>query len=137
MKSLTNKLMVAAAAIAAVAGVASAQSMRAEVPFSFRVAGTVMPAGSYVVSGGYNQTGIPIFRLLNMGAHGSVLVKPLVQHDGGKQYTEAKLVFRCGTGKCALAQIWTGSGIGAFDLHTPKSSREEAALITIAATKGD
>ena len=140
MKSLTNKLMVAAAAMAAVAGAASAQSMTAEVPFSFQVAGVVMPAGTYNVSTSHRATNIPIFRLLNTESHQPVLVMPRGSHDSGsgdntRQYTDAKLVFSCATGTCALAQIWTGSGSGAYDLHTPKTGRNEASLIAIPLTK--
>jgi hypothetical protein len=138
MKSLTNKLMVAAVAMAVVAGVASAQSMKAEVPFSFRVSGATMPAGTYVVTPGRNSTGIPTFRLLNTDVNLSVLSLPAAHHTpDARQMTESKLVFRCESGSCALAQIWTGRESGAYDLHAPKTTRQEAALISIAATKGE
>ena len=135
MKSLTNKLMIAAAAMAAVAGAASAQSMKAEVPFSFQVAGVVMPAGTYNVTTSSRATSIPMFRLLNTETHRPVLVMPSGSHEDARQYTDAKLVFSCGTGTCALAQIWTGSGSGAYDLHTSKAGRTEAALIAIPLNK--
>ena len=57
MKNLANKLMVVAAAMAAVAGTVSAQSMKAEVPFSFKVSGTVMPAGTYMVTAAHHTSG--------------------------------------------------------------------------------
>lgn len=136
MKTLTSKLMVVAAAIAAVAGAASAQSMKAEIPFSFKVSGTTMPAGAYLVTAGPNMNGRPVFRLLNTDVSKPVLAVPAGKHDGSS-YEPAKLVFRCTGGNCALAQIWTGSGIGAYDLYTPKAKREEAALISIPANKAD
>jgi hypothetical protein len=134
MKSLTNKLMVAAAAMAVVAGAASAQSMKAEVPFSFRVSGTTMPAGSYLLTETRNANGAPLFRLLNTDVSKSVLSQTIGQHTKGVGAdSPAKLVFLCGDGTCALAQIWTGNGNGAYDLHTPKLTRAEAALISIVA----
>ena len=39
---------------------------------------------------------------------------------GEKAYTDAKLVFSCIEGDCALAQIWTGSPEGAYELSPPK-----------------
>ena len=56
MKNLAHKLMVVAAAMAAVAGTVSAQSMKAEVPFSFKVSGTVMPAGTYMVTAAHHTS---------------------------------------------------------------------------------
>lgn len=137
MKSLTNTFMVAAVALAAVAGAASAQTMKAEVPFSFEVAGMVMPAGTYHVTPSSTMGGTPLFRIANADLKNPVLVKPVVAHGGATAYTEAKLVFRCSGGNCALSQIWTGSDIGSYDLNTPKSVREQASLIAIPATRAD
>ena len=58
MKNLTKNMTIAAAALMVAAGVAGAQTIQAEVPFGFRAAGTVMPAGSYRVS--KNQLGARI-----------------------------------------------------------------------------
>src|SRR5438270_10618791 len=76
MKSLTSKLMVAAMAMGAVASVASAQVMKSEVPFPFRVAGTVMPAGSYQITDEHSRGGTPIFRLVNTDVNRPVLALP-------------------------------------------------------------
>ena len=48
MTNLTKNIMIAAAALMVVAGVAGAQTIQAEVPFGFRAAGTVLPAGSAI-----------------------------------------------------------------------------------------
>ena len=50
MKNLTTNLMLAAIALAAASGVASAQQLKAEIPFSFRAQGTLVPAGPYTVT---------------------------------------------------------------------------------------
>ena len=131
MKSLTNTLMVAAAAMAAVAGAASAQSMKVEVPFAFRVSGTVMPAGTYQVSTSSAMTSRPTFRLLNTELKRPVLAMPVGELGTGENSRVAKLVFRCGDGACALAQIWTGTGHGAYYLPSPKSSHDDKAMVEI------
>jgi hypothetical protein len=60
MKNLTKNMMIAAAALVVAAGAAQAQTIKAEVPFSFRVAGTVLPAGEYRVVT-QSRGGLPIF----------------------------------------------------------------------------
>ena len=47
MKSLTTNCMIAVAALAAAAGSASAQVLKAEIPFTFRAGKALMPPGSY------------------------------------------------------------------------------------------
>lgn len=134
MKSLTNRLMVVAAAVAAVAGVASAQTMKVEVPFSFQASGAVMPAGTYSIALREGYSSVPIFRLLNSEAKRSALVMPTQAHNkGAGRYTEAKLIFRCADGSCALAQVWTGTPLGAYDLPAPKGARTQAALVEVRA----
>lgn len=121
MKKLTNKLLVVAAALAAVAGAASAQSMKVKVPFSFSVQRSVLPAGNYMVTPVSGLAGHPIFNLRNTDNNRPLLVMPVASLAAGeKAYTDAKLVFRCIEGDCALAQIWTGSPEGAYELSPPK-----------------
>ncbi len=137
MKSLTNKLMVAAAAVAAAAGAASAQTMKVDVPFAFQVAGTEMPAGSYLVTPVSTSTNIPVLRMASTVAPKPVLVRPLSTHDQGvNPKNDAKLVFSCAGGNCSLAQIWAGT-VGAYDLHYSKTSELKASLIAIPANRAD
>ena len=135
MKKLTNTLMVVAAALAAVAGTASAQSMSLKVPFSFSVEKSTLPAGNYVVSSGHTYTGHPIFNLRNTDTKKPHLVMALSAVDAGyKTYSDAKLVFRCAGDDCALSQIWTGSAIGAYAVRTPAESGEKIRIKAVAAT---
>lgn len=135
MKSMMNHLMVAAVAMAAVAGVASAQTLKVEVPFAFRASGTVMPAGTYYVVSRPTGSGVPIFRVLNLDAKRGILASAGLKHEGASN-GEAKLVFRCYDSSCTLAQIWTGSAVGAYDIPMPKlHSDERAALVEIPATR--
>src|SRR4051812_13502700 len=50
MTRLSLNLMIATAAMAAVAGSAAAQNLKADVPFSFHANGKVMAAGTYDVN---------------------------------------------------------------------------------------
>lgn len=120
MKTLKNKLMIVAATVAAAAGTASAQSMTVKVPFSFSVQKSVLPAGNYMVSPLGGNTARPIFNLRNTDTKRPFLIMPIAALDTGRGYGEAKLVFRCLEGDCALAQIWTGSPAGAYELNPPK-----------------
>jgi hypothetical protein len=138
MKNLLKKMMVAAAALAVVAGVASAQGLKAEVPFSFHAAGTTMPAGTYWVSSLSDMSGVPMFRLLSVADRKPVIVLSRSGVTKGKGlYSDAKLVFRCTDGNCSLAQIWTGTAHGAYEVPTPKArtADEKASLIEIVAER--
>ena len=53
MKQLTTNLM-AAAVVALAAGSASAQTLKADIPFTFHVAGVVMTPGPYEISNASN-----------------------------------------------------------------------------------
>jgi hypothetical protein len=128
MKNLTSNLMIAALALTGVATLASAQQLKSEVPFAFRVSGTVMPAGSYRISED-NNNGRPIFRLLNEDLHRPVAVVAAANIGPLSRATDAKLVFRCGASGCALAQIWTGGAWGAYSVPTSKQV-ERAELTT-------
>lgn len=136
MKKLTNRMMVVAAAMAAVAGMASAQSMSLKVPFSFSVDKSTLPAGNYVVTPSHTYTGHPIFNLRNTDTRKPHLVLPMSSLDTGyKTYGNAKLVFRCADGACALSQIWTGSALGAYAVPVPKAvSGEKIRIKVLAAT---
>ena len=135
MKNLTSKLMVAALALTGVVSVASAQQLKSEIPFPFRVSGTLMPAGTYEIGEGSRGAG-PVFRMLNTDVHRPVLVVPESNLGPSNHSTDAKLVFRCGASGCALAQIWTGKAYGAYSVHTPKEdARAELSMRTVYAER--
>ena len=72
MKNLTKHTMIAAAALVVAAGAAQAQQLKAEIPFSFRASGTLMPAGEYRVEGIRSQNTM-IFKLINVDTNRAVL----------------------------------------------------------------
>ena len=96
MKSLTTKLMIAAAALFA-AGAASAQTMTADIPFAFQAGGKLMAAGTYRV----NLRGPSGMVILRDTGFKSVVMARYITHIDRKGDT-AKLVFVCGRGPCSL-----------------------------------
>ncbi len=111
MTKLTNKLMIAVAALA-VAGVASAQTLKADIPFGFRVGEKVMAPGHYLVDL-RTGNGVEVFRVYNDSEHDAALAMPNIKHDPAKEWRadgKSRLAFECVDSACALSEIWTGAG---------------------------
>jgi hypothetical protein len=134
MKSMTTKLMVTAAAMLT-AGLASAQSVKAQVPFAFRAAGAVMPAGVYRVTTHVSSSPHLVYVENERSLRSVVLVpqQPLSAKPGS---TEARLVFRCEGEDCSLTQIWAG-GANAFQVAAPKSPKHADAAIRIVTLRAE
>jgi len=133
MKRLTTKLMIATAALVVTAGAASAQTLRASIPFEFRVGNRVMAAGTYRVSLS-QPSGVPIFELSNVHSGRSAIVVGQVPDDPRKEWEaegNPKLAFACGRGRCALAQLWAGPGSHAYKVGRPKRETDEDAYLTV------
>jgi hypothetical protein len=124
MKSLTTKLMIAAAALFA-AGAASAQTMTADIPFAFQAGGKVMAAGTYRVD---LRSHVALV-IRGVGREGAAIAQPIT-HIDRKEYT-AKLVFVCGRGPCTLVQVWPGYSEDGLLFKTPKRDRNEEASLTV------
>ena len=108
MKTLTNSLFAAVALVAA-AGTISAQTrLTAEVPFAFRVNGTLMAPGSYTIGNTSNN----ILKLRNESEHKTAVVLGHVG-DASREWQKAgvpKIGFECYDGECSLVKVWTGDG---------------------------
>jgi hypothetical protein len=130
MKNLTKNMMIAAAALVVAAGVAQAQSIKAEVPFSFRASDTVMPAGEYWVNTTGSLSGTKIFKLTNVDTHRSILALPYVTTDRKPGSPEASLTFECGAAHCALVQLAPGNG-QAYRFLSPKLGRDEDTRVAV------
>ncbi len=120
MKNLTN-MTIAAAALMVTAGMAKAQVIKAEVPFSFRANGTVMPAGEYRVERLGSHGGTTILKVRNVDANRAILAVPYVSNSGAPE--DASLTFQCSGDQCSLVQVNTGAG-QAYGLPAPKLSRD-------------
>jgi hypothetical protein len=137
MKSLTAKLMMAAAAVTVVAGAASAQVMKAEVPFTFHVGPTTMAAGTYHVRVS-SLTSVKTIQMRNGATGKSILILPKGMPDSEREAT-AKLLFECRAGDCSLAKVWTGDGESyrIFPPKAPKYLQAELRIVTIDLQKGE
>jgi len=138
MKRSTMNLMLAAAALLAASTAAPAQTMTAEVPFSFSAGGKVLPAGKYTVSA---SIGEKLFEVSNAKNHYSVLLNRGAEGDPQKEWTSGDggvLLFDCSDG-CALRQIWTNRGYPSHRILSRHDSGESGsprlAVIRLAAGK--
>jgi hypothetical protein len=130
MKRLITFSVFAAAALVAVAGSASAQTLKAEIPFSFRAGKTLMGPGTYDVV--VDKTSATrVFRLHNRESNVSVMLIGNVQDDAAKAWREAglpKITFECVETRCALRRIWTG-GDSAYRFLGPKPGADGAVRV--------
>jgi hypothetical protein len=131
MKKLTTKVMIATAALMVAAGVASAQTMTAQISFEFRAGSQVMAPGTYQVDNLNTQTGIPIYRLLDVNSHRSIalLAQARVDPEKGWAAGNPKLLFACTSGSCVLAELWSGSESNAYTFHGPKTDTDQTAVL--------
>jgi len=132
MKKTTNKLMIAAAFLA-VATVASAQTLTADIPFAFRAGGKTMPAGAYRVELAGPIHEIVILR--NFEARESALLisnGPEVATKDSKPKAAPSLTFECGAVRCSLVSLWAGfSGPGLSFAHPNLRPNERAQLMEV------
>ena len=111
MKRLITYSIFAAAALTAVAGSASAQALKAEIPFSFRAGTTQMGPGTYDIVVDKTSANC-VFRLYNRDSNASVMLINYAQDDAAKAWVKAGLPtmsFVCTESRCALQKIWLGS----------------------------
>lgn len=129
MKNLTTKMMIAAAFVA-VAGMASAETLEANIPFAFRAGGKVLPAGTYRVRAEYGNSGRPIIFVSGRERGQQVIAVPFADGYPKKEWASAgnaMLSFQCGIGRCALGEVWMGSqGTPVYRLTVPKLGRDES-----------
>jgi len=133
MNKLTTRLTIATAALVVVAGVASAQTMTASIPFEFRAGNRVMAPGTYWVGDLQRYPTSPILRLLNVNSHRSttVLAQARVDPEKGWAAGDGKLVFACVSGSCALTEIWDGHLSYAYTFKGPKLGQDVTAVLRV------
>jgi len=142
MTNFTTRMMIAAATLVVAAGGASAQTLKAEIPFTFRAGGVAMAAGTYEVRITTHSNGLPYFQIRSADGR-SILLAGYTPHDPKKEWAaagKAMLSFECGVGRCALAEVWNGSGRSAYLVPRPKLGRDEpthTAVVVMRQDKGD
>jgi hypothetical protein len=126
MTNLTMRLMIGATAFVAVAGVASAQSMDAKIPFAFRANGKVFAPGTYRVT---VKTGGTALLTIRDRVSGESALAVGTATDPNKTWLstgDAVLSFQCGVSRCALSKVWTGNAsTPAYSISTPKLGKDE------------
>jgi hypothetical protein len=131
MKNPMTKAMIAAAVLAAATGVASAQPLKAEVPFAFRAGGKVMPPGAYSVEIAGPRHEIVILR--NYAAQETALLIASNPDEPSKAWVSRGipvLSFACTMVRCSLVHIWNGTPDPALTFPRTVRRGEERASIT-------
>lgn len=126
MKSLTTNWMIAVAALAVTAGGASAQVLKAEIPFTFRAGKTLMAPGAYELNVGASPSH-NYFLLRNDDTNTSVMLANFNVGDVTKSWKAKRLPrlgFDCVDGRCALHEIWTADDGNAYYFEGPKLGRD-------------
>jgi hypothetical protein len=122
MKRLLIHTMFAAATLVAVAGCASAQNLKAEIPFAFRAGTVLLQPGTYDVA---VQSGVAstMLRFYNRDTRQSAVLVRRSTRDAPKAWIAGgrpMLGFRCAGANCAVSELWTG-GISSSVFAAPKS----------------
>src|SRR5689334_1552615 len=105
MKRFATKTFVMTAVLAASAAGASAQSMKAEIPFTFRAGDAVLAAGTYRI-----DVGNTVVRVTNADTRTGIAMMPQYRRDVDKNAVDGppKLWFSCAGSSCVLTTLWTG-----------------------------
>jgi hypothetical protein len=128
MKNLTMKMMFAAATLVAAAGVASAQTLEANVPFAFRANGQVFAPGTYRVQMHRAGSGTPLIAIRGTDPHKQVLTQSYPDGPAKaawQQAGKAVLSFECGVSRCQLTKIWMGSDGPILRVPAPRLGKDE------------
>ena len=140
MKHLTMNSMLAAAVAVLAAASAPAQTLKADIPFTFHVGRAVMTPGTYEV---VNASGTAKFvRLRNVETKNSVLAM-YGSVDAAKELKARGtpgIQFECAGAECALRQIWTGTDAPAYGVRGPKlgsDGEKRMAVIPLTSLKAD
>ncbi|HUA63433.1 MAG TPA: hypothetical protein VML19_32055 [Verrucomicrobiae bacterium] len=119
-----NTTLMAAAAFVVAAGIASAQTMEANIPFAFHAGGKALDAGTYRVRVERSEAGNST--MIVSGGHGKQLLTFLYPSGNAKaawvSAGNAVLSFQCSEGRCTLANVWMGSeGETVYRVASPKT----------------
>ena len=131
MNNVTKNLTIAMALTALAGGIASAQSMRADIPFAFRVGEKLMPAASYQLNLTGDRREALVIRSSDRKT--SALAVSSGWTMAAKSWTATKepmLAFDCGGGRCTLAQLWDGESRDAYTFARRQTRGTEHAALT-------
>jgi hypothetical protein len=133
MKSLANRFFLFAATTLFLGTAAYGQTLKADVPFAFRIPGGVAPAGSYEVK--LDNAG-RIFFLRNAETHRSMMSLGFSLNNNPVAPVAPRMVFRCGDAGCQLSEIWSSNA--GYGIHTRREKAHEyVSSIPITVVQGD
>ncbi len=139
MKKNFGYLIAGVVALAATSAAYGQSAMKANIGFPFKMSSANLPAGSYDVVPA-SEAGSKYFVLRSTTEHKAVIVSPrntIDRVDAAK--ANPRLVFKCDSHVCALAEIWTPDGAG-YAAPKPKLSpaeRERLAVVPLTVPKAD
>jgi len=140
MKRLTTQSMFAAAVVLLAAGSASAQTLKAEIPFPFAVGSSIMTPGTYQVRVDPSGLGrYVIFQNAATKKSAIVTVSAATPPKDWRTRGDAVVQFQAADGRYAVRQMWSGSDSRAYDFHAPKSAHGDlrTAEIRMSVIKAD
>ena len=128
MKSTLNSLLITAAGVVlSTAGAYGQTNISANVPFEFRTAAGVQPAGEYAVVQTANSVAV---RIVNQETRKSSLLGIGVP-EGQHKNAQPKLVFQCGSESgCALTHVQMGDG-REWKYNAPRLKASETARVAV------
>jgi hypothetical protein len=129
MKLTALRLSIAASVMLAAVTTASAQNMKAEIPFDFQAAGARMLAGSYEIKSQYTPGGAPMVQIRNVDNRRSVMALPFAQDVLATPGNEAKLTFLCAEGRCELSGLRTHEAKYGFRTGKPGPETRIATVV--------
>jgi hypothetical protein len=119
-------LTLSAAALTMGSALYAQSRLVAEIPFSFRVNGSEMPAGEYRVEAVHGDAKVVYL------TDGHSQKMALGINAGYGDTREARLIFSCRESNgCTLAQIWDGTGSGIQLLKPKMTSAEKERLAVV------
>jgi len=141
MKNSFRSLLVGVVALAATSAVYGQNRMTANIGFPFKMQSATLPAGSYDVIPSNPGSGSRHFVLRSSTGGHSVIVTPryTIEESTLSSTAHPKLVFKCDSHMCALAEIWTPDGAG-YAAPRPKLSpaeQERLAVVPLNTPKAD
>jgi hypothetical protein len=102
--------------------------MTATVPFSFRINGTVLPAGEYAI-GTLSTSNISVVKIADRSHKNAAFALASSGVQGKSE--EPRLVFRCGDVMgCTLIQAWDDNGYG-WEFQKPRLAPTEKGLLAV------
>jgi len=123
--------MIFAAAVTTVT--ATAQGMKANVPFDFKLSGKTLPAGKYSVAPMPGIGNPYVVRVLNAETKEAAVAVSHVALDRNvsPSVNEGVLIFKCHTGGCALAQVHTPGSVARAFMTPPAKGGERERTVAV------